>query len=76
METYLTTATIEREIMDSKLYKVVLSISNGSKWAEEVWAYTMDDAAKKATSECPYKVIEAIGCEALDWNPDSLGRGV
>ena len=56
-----------------KLYEVVLMVSNwgmrgGSNWTEEVWAYTMDDAAKKAISECPYKVTKVISCEALVWN--------
>jgi len=51
-----------------KLYEVVLMLSNGSNWLEEVWAYYMDDASKKAISECPYKVTKVISCEALVWN--------
>ena len=62
--------------MTTKLYKVVLMVSNGSNWTEEVWAYTMDDAAKKAISECPYKVTKVVSCEALVWNSSALGKGV
>ena len=61
---------------ESRLYKVVLMLSNGSNWTEEVWAYTMDEASMKAISECPYKVTKVISCEALVWNSSALGRGV